>query len=65
MPELLDQNSFEQWEAEGSKDANTRALEAARTMLDAYEAPPLDIAIEEALDAFVQKREAELPDTMT
>ena len=64
MPDLLDQNSFEQWEAEGSKDANTRALEAARAMLDAYEVPPLDIAIEESLDAFVRKREAELPDTL-
>ena len=40
MPELLDNNSFEQWELDGSKDANTRGLEAARHLLDNYEAPP-------------------------
>ena len=33
-------------------------------MLDAYEPPPLDPAIDEALVAFIRKREAVLPDSM-
>ena len=66
MPELLDNNSFEQWEAEGAKDANIRGLEKAREMLDRYEdcAPPLDPAVDEALHDFIAVREAELPDNV-
>lgn len=63
MPELADNNSFEQWLAEGSKDANQRALEKARQMLDSYEQPPLDPAIDEALLAYIAEREAVLPDS--
>jgi trimethylamine---corrinoid protein Co-methyltransferase len=62
MPELFDNNSFEQWLADGAKDAATRGLEAARKALDAYVAPPLDPAVDEALLDFVRQREAELPD---
>ncbi len=64
MPELLDNNSFEQWLGDGAKDANARALEAARRLLDSYQAPPLDPAIDEALLAFIREREAVLPDSM-
>jgi len=62
MPELLDNNSFEQWQAEGSKDAATRGLEKARAMLDRYTAPALDPAIGEALSDFIARRESELPE---
>ncbi len=62
QPTLLDSNTYEQWLEEGAKDANTRALEAARRLLARYEPPPLDPAIDEALLAYVAKREAELPD---
>ena len=64
MPELADNNSFEQWQLDGSKDATARALETARRMLDSYEPPPLDPAIDEALQAFIREREAVLPDKM-
>jgi trimethylamine--corrinoid protein Co-methyltransferase len=64
MPELLDNNSFEQWELDGAKDANTRGLEAARHLLANYEPPPLDPAIDEALQSFIREREAVLPDKM-
>ena len=37
MPKLFDNNSIEQWIADGSKDITARALEEARAMLDAYE----------------------------
>jgi trimethylamine--corrinoid protein Co-methyltransferase len=64
MPELADNNSFEQWQLDGSKDATARALETARRLLDSYEPPPLDSAIDEALQAFIREREAVLPDSM-
>ncbi len=64
IPELADNNSFEQWQLDGSKDATTRALETARRMLDSYEPPSLDPAIDEALLAFIREREAVLPDKM-
>jgi len=61
MPELLDNASFEQWQAEGAKDANRRALERARAELARYQPPPLDPAVADALTEFVARREAELP----
>ena len=65
MPELADNNSFEQWQLDGAKDATARALETASRMLESYEPPPLDAAIDEALLAFIREREAVLPDSMT
>ena len=67
MPELLDNNSFEQWHAEGAQDANQRGLDRAREMLERYEdsAPDLDPATDEALLAFIREREAVLPDTVS
>ncbi len=62
MPELADANSYEQWLAEGKKDANDRAIEKAKGMLQAYQPPVLDPAIDEALLAFIREREAVLPD---
>lgn len=63
MSDLFDNNSFEQWQLEGGKDAATRALEAARRMLDAWEQPPLDPGIAEAIADYVARRERELPDS--
>jgi trimethylamine--corrinoid protein Co-methyltransferase len=62
MSELFDNNSFEQWLADGAKDAATRGLEAARKVLDGYVAPAMDPGIEEALGEFIARRERELPD---
>ena len=61
MPELLDNNSFEQWEVEGSKDANARAIERVRAMLERYVPPPLDPAVDEELLAFMARRREALP----
>src|SRR4029079_2351632 len=65
MPSLMDFNSFEQWSAEGSKDHDTRGRDKARAMLDAYEEPKLDVAIEEALGDFIARRERELPNSVS
>jgi trimethylamine--corrinoid protein Co-methyltransferase len=64
MPTLLDNNSFEQWQLDGSKDANARGIEAAQRLLASYEPPPLDPAVDEALLAFIREREAVLPDSL-
>ena len=47
--ELMDFNSFEQWNAEGAKDHDTRGREKARNMLQDYEEPKLDEGIAEVL----------------
>ncbi|MGH6720138.1 MAG: trimethylamine methyltransferase family protein [Alphaproteobacteria bacterium] len=65
LPATCDNNSFEQWLAEGEQDANTRAVATAARMLEAYQAPPLDPGVDEALQAFITKRKAELPDGVT
>ena len=65
MPPMMDFSSFEQWSAEGSKDAATRALERARGLLTAYEEPKLDEGKREALEDFVARREREIPATLS
>jgi trimethylamine--corrinoid protein Co-methyltransferase len=59
---IADNNSFEQWQQDGSKDAATRANAIWKSMLRDYEAPPLDPAIDEALLSFIQRRKAEFED---
>ena len=47
-------------EAAGSQDAAQRANGIYKSLLESYEAPPMDDAIREELDAFVEQRSAEL-----
>jgi trimethylamine--corrinoid protein Co-methyltransferase len=61
MPTLFDNNSYEQWVAEGAKDATTRGLEKARKLLAEYEEPALDPAIDDALRDYIARREREIP----
>ncbi len=61
MPKLLDNNSFEQWIADGAKDTTARALIEARKILDAYEEPKLEEATGEALRDYIARREREIP----
>lgn len=64
MSDLADNNSFEQWVADGSKSMDQRGFEAAKSALDSYQQPMLDPAIEEAVAAFIAKREEEIVDTL-
>ncbi len=59
---MSNSESCEQWEDEGAKDSYSRAHARWNDMLATYEAPPLDAAIDEELQAFVARRKAELPD---
>lgn len=62
---IADNNSFEQWQAEGEKTAPQRANEIARSWLSSYEAPPLDQGIAEGLTDYVAARKASMPDAFT
>jgi len=59
---IADNNSFEQWEQDGSLDAAERANTIWKRMLDEYEPPPLDPAIDEELVAFIDRRKSEFED---
>ncbi|MFV2031296.1 MAG: trimethylamine methyltransferase family protein [Gammaproteobacteria bacterium] len=59
---LSDSNNVEQWEEEGAKDTARRAYERWNQLLRDYQAPPLDQAKDEELQAYVAKRKAEIPD---
>lgn len=62
MPRLLDNNSYEQWIAEGkSREITERALIEARKLLNDYEEPALDPGVDEALRDFIARREREIP----
>ena len=62
---IADNNSYEQWLAEGEKTAPQRANLLARSWLESYEAPPLDPAIDEALLDFIAQKKASMPDAFT
>ena len=59
---VADNNSFEQWLEDGSLDTAQRANLIWKQMLQDYEAPPLDPAIDEALQDFMARRKSEFPD---
>ena len=60
-----DNNSYEQWEADGAKrtDENANAL-VSKTLAE-YEAPPLDPGIDEALQAYITQKKDSVPDAFT
>jgi trimethylamine--corrinoid protein Co-methyltransferase len=59
-PFLTDRLHHERWKEEGAMDAATRANRAWKLVLEGYEKPPIDAAVEEALLDFVARREREL-----
>ena len=61
MPKLFDNNSIEQWQAEGGIEITERALTYAKKLLSEYEEPKLDDAKNEELLDYVARREREIP----
>lgn len=55
-PMLSDWRNFESWAEDGGKDALARAHAIWKQLLADYEEPRLDPAVEEELDAFVERR---------
>ncbi len=60
--EISDNNSFEQWQSEGSLDAAQRANVKWKAALASYQAPDIDVATDEALKDFIKKRKDSFPD---
>jgi trimethylamine--corrinoid protein Co-methyltransferase len=59
---VADNNSFEQWQADGALDATQRANAIWKRMLAEYEAPAIDPGVNEALLDYIARRKAERPD---
>ncbi len=59
---ITDNNSFEQWEAEGQQDLAKRANTMYKRMLNEYQAPALDVATDEAILDYVNRRKSSFPD---
>ena len=60
---IADNNSFEQWEADGSLHAAQRANGIWKQMLQDYQLPDLDESIDEALVEFMNERKNSFPDS--
>jgi trimethylamine--corrinoid protein Co-methyltransferase len=60
--DLLDYKPFETWDEEGARDTQALAATRVRKLLADYQAPPLDPGVAEALDDFVARRKAAMPD---
>jgi trimethylamine--corrinoid protein Co-methyltransferase len=59
---LSDSESFEQWTEAGSKDAMARASDRWKALLEAYEPPAMDEAVDEALRDFMARRKESVED---
>ncbi len=60
--EMSDSESFEQWEENGSKEAVHRANARWKKMLEEYQMPEMDEAVDEELQAFIAKRKEGMED---
>lgn len=60
--DLADTQSFEQWTETGAQDMQCRAQLQCKAMLQGEGAPPLDRAVDEALEEFIKQRKQEEPD---
>ncbi len=59
-PMLADWRNFETWQEDGSRTAAQRANGIWKQLLAEFEAPPMDPAVAEAIDAFVVRRTREI-----
>ncbi|MEP0453145.1 MAG: trimethylamine methyltransferase family protein, partial [Roseibium sp.] len=60
---IADNNSYEQWLADGQNDAARRANAIWKQQLQEYTGPELDPGIDEALLSFMTERKASFPDS--
>jgi trimethylamine--corrinoid protein Co-methyltransferase len=60
---IADNNSVEQWEAEGGQDMTRRANAMWKKQLAEYEPPALDPAVDEGLLDYMNRRKASFPDS--
>jgi len=60
QPILSDWRNFETWQEDGAKTATQRANEIWKQLLQDYQKPPIDPAIEEQLQAYMARRKEEI-----
>ena len=58
QPFLSDRRNFESWQEAGAEDSQRRAHRIWRGLLENYRQPPLDPAIDEALENYVARRKS-------
>lgn len=63
--EILDYKPFETWQEEGARDTVTLAAERVEKMINTYQKPAIDPAVEEALTDYVARKKASVPDSFT
>jgi trimethylamine--corrinoid protein Co-methyltransferase len=61
--EVFDYKPFETWSEEGARDTQALATVRVERLLNAYERPPLDPAIEQALLAYVAEKKESMADS--
>jgi trimethylamine---corrinoid protein Co-methyltransferase len=61
-PLLSSTENYERWSRNGGRDAAARASEIVQKTLDEYQEPELDADVKSELEAFVDRRRAELGD---
>ena len=59
---LFDYKPYETWADEGSRDTVQLAAARVEKLLADYQAPAIDPAVVEALDAYIAERKASEPD---
>jgi trimethylamine---corrinoid protein Co-methyltransferase len=62
QPLVSNWQNYENWQLAGAKDATARATAIWKRALAEYQQPPLDTGVGEALDAYVERRRAEIGD---
>jgi trimethylamine--corrinoid protein Co-methyltransferase len=60
--EVLDYKPFETWADEGERDTERLASERVTKLLNAYQEPMLDPAVRDALNDYVARKKASVPD---
>lgn len=60
---LFDYKPFETWDEEGARDTRTLASLRVEKLLNDYQKPEIDPAIEAALHEYVAKKKASMPDS--
>ncbi|WP_457935453.1 trimethylamine methyltransferase family protein [Mesorhizobium sp. 10J20-29] len=62
MPDIAEAGPYEMWVENGSRTAEQRANDRWKSMLEDYQAPPIDPAAEAALRAFIADRKCAMAD---
>lgn len=62
QPMVSDWRNYENWQEAGAKTATERANVVWKQMLEAYEEPSMDEAVDEALKDYMARRKLELKD---